>query len=215
MIIFYACSKEYEKYLKISIESVLKHNPSAEINIMIDEPLDLPYKQIKFNQEHRIKHKDALPAKYANMKLFLPELNYDKVIYLGADTICQSSLKEMWNMPCKYINACKSHKYGDTQAEEIGIGNYVNIDSMVLNLKAMREDNFTEKVLNQTKFDLSIWCNEETVINKVCHEKIKLLPQKFNYAYNREYDNPMQYSEAVILHFIGRQKEAMCERAEQ
>ena len=212
MIIVYSCSKLFEKYAKISTESVLKHNPKADIKIVCREKLDLPFEQITLKQDREVLDGTIHPSWEGNAKLFFEQLPYDKIIYFGADTLCQGDLSEMWNMPCEYINACKTHAYGEMQARELGIDFYINVDSMVMNLKALREDNFKEKAfnkMNEAYSKVNLWCNEETMINYTFHNKIKLLPQKYNYAYNRKYPNPMPYSEAKILHFIGQDKSAM------
>ena len=212
MIIVYSCSKLYEKYAKISIDSVLKHNPNADIKIVCKEKLDLPFEQITVKQDKRVLDGEIHPSWEGNAKLYFEQLPYDKIIYLGADTICQGSLDEMWNTPCEFINACKSHKYGETQAKELGIDYYINVDSMVMNLNALRQNNFKEKAfekMDEAHSKVKLWCNEETMINYVFHKKIKLLPQKFNYAYKRQYDNPITYSKSIIIHFIGRDKSAM------
>ena len=212
MIIVYSCSKLYEKYAKISIESVLKHNPKADIKIVCREKLDLPFEQITVVQDREVLDGQIHPSWEGNAKLFFEQLPYDKIIYLGADTICQGSLDEMWNIPCDYINASKTHSYGETQAKELGLKYYINVDSMVMNLDALRKDNFKEKAfakMNEARDKVKLWCNEETMINYVFHNKIKLLPQEYNYAYNRKYFNPMPYSNAKIVHFIGQDKSAM------
>lgn len=212
MIIVYSCSKLYEPYLKISTDSVLKHNPNAEIIIVCKEKLEVPFKQVSISQDRDILDGPINPSWEGNAKLFLTQLPYDKVIYLGADTICQGSLEEMWNTPVEYINACKTHSYGETQAKELGINYYINVDSMVLNLKALREINFPNKafdLMNEAHSKVKLWCNEETMINYAYHKFIKLLPQKFNYAYERKYKEPMIYKDAHIIHFIGPKKENM------
>lgn len=212
MIIVYSCSKLYEKYAKISIESVLKHNPNVDIKIVCREKLDLPFEQITVEQDRKVLDGQIHPSWEGNAKLFFEQLPYDKIIYLGADTICQGSLEDMWNTPCDYINACKTHTYGEQQAKELGIDFYINVDSMVMNLKALREDNFKEKVFSKMKeahSKVNLWCNEETMINYTFHNKIKLLPQEYNYAYNRKYNNPIPYNQVKILHFIGQDKSAM------
>jgi len=212
MIIIYSCSKLYEKYCKQSIESVLRHNPTAEIVIVCKEPLDLPFKQITLKQDREVLDGQIHPSWEGNAKLFFAQLPYKKVIYLGADTICQGSLQEMWETPCEYINACQSHNFSKQQAEQLGIDYYINVDSMVMNLEALRADNFTDKAfdkMHEAHSRVGLWCNEESMINYVFHKKIKLLPQKYNYAYAREYDDPMDYDKAVILHFIGLEKDNM------
>lgn len=210
MLIIYSCSKEYEKYAKLSIESVLKHNPDAEIKIVCREPVDLPFEQITVKQDREVIDGLYHPSWEGNAKLYFEQLPYKKIIYLGADTLCNGSLKEMWNIPCEYINACKSHSYSKKQANELGIPYYINVDSMVINLDALREDNFKEKcfsIMDEAHNRVSVWCNEETMINYACHDKIKLLPQKYNVAVDRYYDEEIK--EPVIRHFIGNTKAKM------
>lgn len=213
MFVVYSCSKLFEKYCKLSIESVLKHNPKAQIIIITKDILDLPYKQIKPNRELKIKGLECDYGYCAYSKLLLPEiLDLDKVIYLGADTICQGTLKELWDTECTFINACNSWQYSKIQAQELGIKNYINVDMMVMNLEQIRKINFAELAIkNQSEIEnkLTMWCNEESLINYTYSDKISILPQKYNYAYARKYDNPMPYNEATIIHFIGREKDNM------
>lgn len=212
MIIVYSCSKLYEKYAQISIESVLRHNPDADIKIVCKEKLDLPYEQITVNQDKKVLDGKIHPSWEGSAKLFFEQLPYDKIIYLGADTICLGSLQEMWDIPCEYINACKSHNYGKIQAQQLGIPYYINVDSMVMNLDALRKDNFKEKafaVMDKIYNMVDLWCNEESMINYAFHNKIKLLPQRFNVAVDRAYDEDIK--DPVILHFIGPNKGKMYE----
>ena len=205
MIIVYSCSKLYEPLCKISIESVLKYNSNAEIVLVCQESLDLPYKQITVEQDRKVLDGVLNPCWEGNAKLFLTQLPYSKIIYLGADTICQGSLREMWDAPCDYINACESNLRSKKQAQQLGIEYYINVDSMVMNLDALRADDFTNKAfakMVECYLKVSVWCNEETMINYVFHNKIKLLPQKFNYGFDRDYLEPMDYKDATILHFI-------------
>ena len=208
MDIVYSCSKLYEKYAKKSIESVLKHN-DANIIIVCREKLDLPYKQITVKQDKEVLDGQIHPSWEGNAKLFFEQLPYHKIIYLGADTLCYGSLDEMLETPCNYINACKSHNFSKIQASQLGIPYYVNVDSMVMNLDELRKDNFKKKAfekMEEAYKKVDLWCNEETMINYAFHDKIKLLPQKFNVAVNRQYDEQVK---PVISHFIGPNKEVM------
>lgn len=210
MIIVYSVSELYKPFFDISARSVLKHNPDAEIIVATKDDLYIPFKIMNIDVKRRCKGWGCWES---DVKLFLTQLPFDKIIYLGADTFCQGSLKEMWDIPCDYINACKTHNYGKIQAQELGIPYYINVDSMVMNLDALRKDNFSEKVFERDDYPVSMWCNEETMINGRFNNKIKLLPQKFNYCYNRPYDNPMNYDDASIIHFIGKEKDNMLKYA--
>ena len=212
MNIVYSCSKQFVPLLLKSIASVKKFNPLADIYIVCKEDIDcvelraFGIKYLSVKQDRRISVDGTIPQWWeGNAKLFFTQLPLSKIIYLGADTICQGSLAEVWAAQCDYISACKSHSFGDKQAKDLGLKFYINVDFMVMNLDALRADNFTEKAFAKQDFKTKPWCNEETLINGNFHSKIKLLPQKYNYAFNRTYSEPLNYKDAVILHFIGRE----------
>ena len=105
MIIVYTCSKQYEKYAIKSIDSVLKYNPDAEIKIVCREPLDLPFEQLTVEQDRKILDGPIHPSWEGSAKLFFEQLPFKKIINLGADTLCHGDLTELWEIPCKFINA--------------------------------------------------------------------------------------------------------------
>lgn len=206
MNIVYVFDENYIKYFKISSLSLKKHNPDAKIYVVSPKPLGLENNivitppKLKHNEDDRI-----TPATY--LKLLVTELPFDKIILLDADTVIQGSLKELWDMDV-IIGATQSHKKGLIQAEEHGHDKYFLSGVMVLNLKRLREDDFTNKCLKPFKFN-GQWQHEETIINHYYYDKITEIDKKYNYCHNRLYSNRIPECTAKILHFCGADKSDM------
>lgn len=207
MNIVYVFDENYINLYKISSRSLLKHNPEAKITVVSPRPLPLENNiviqapALKHNENDRI-----TDATY--LKLLLTKLPFDKIILIDADTIIQSSLKELWDMEIKYIGATQSHLSGERQAEEHGHSRYFLSGVMVMNLKNLRKDNFTEKCLQPFDFN-GQWQHEETLINKFYYDKITELDKKYNYCHKRRYRNRIPECSAVILHYCGEDKSDM------
>ena len=216
MIIVYVADRCYTDYLEQSVKSFSKFNPAAEFVVMTERPLPVNIHQFKYSlpKEYRSRDFEDRISNTAYMKLFLTELPYDKIIYVDCDTICQGSLKELWDMPCEYINICESHSYSKKQAEAIGTEKYGNTGVMVMNLKNLRKINFTEKCLEVEKSGFTPstgWQHDETCINVAMKDYLNFIDNKWNYCHNRGYDKPIPEYKAKILHFIGKHKEEMLE----
>ena len=217
MEIVYVFDHNYIKYFNESVKSVLKYNPDAHITVVSNEHLDIPYDVVVMDIPSNLKHREndrITSATY--LKLHLPKLPYDKVLFIDADVICQAPLDELWLTPCKYICLTESHTYGDKQALEHNHEKYGLSGVMLMNLKALREDNFTEKCF--VPFDYSpfkIWCHEETIINHYFYDKLTFVDRKFNYCHNRIYTKPIPESKAVLLHYCGGNKSGMFNRVEE
>jgi lipopolysaccharide biosynthesis glycosyltransferase len=98
MEIVYVFDKNYIPYFEMSVQSVLKFNPNAHITVVSPEKLDIPYKNVVIpigKQKHR-ENDRITDATY--LKLMLPKLPLDKIIYIDADVLCLGSLNELWKM---------------------------------------------------------------------------------------------------------------------
>lgn len=212
MNIVYCIDNRYVELTKKSIFSILKFNPMANIIIVSENIIpdlqkytNYQFNLMQYNFKQRTQNDRITKAGY--LRLFLPEiLPFDRCLYLDGDTICQRPLKSLYDMDCEYINACESHSYGKQQAKELNIEKYALSGMMLMNLKALREDNFTLKCLKYQNDSLSLWCHDETLINGAYNSKIKFIDKKYNYCHNREYDNPIPENEAYILHYVGGRK---------
>lgn len=206
MNIVYVLDKKYLPLYELSVRSLLKHNPDASITVVSPEPLGVENNIVLTppNLKH-VENDRITPATY--LKLLLPKLPFDKIILIDADTVVQGSLKPIWDMNV-YIGATQSHNAGKRQAEEHGHDKYFLAGMMVMNLKKMREDNFTEKSLQPFDFN-GQWQHEETIINHYFYDKITEIDKSYNYCHNRKYDNPIPECSAKVLHFCGADKSDM------
>ena len=110
----------------------------------------------------------------------IPDIN--RVIYLDGDTIVFTDLSEMINLEMKNNIMLGFVDNSYKQAEQFGIKTYKYVTSGVLliNLKKMRKEKFSEKFfdfINNNKKKLTQ--EDQTVINIVLHGRIDLLPPKF------------------------------------
>ena len=220
MIFLYCIDKNYVKYAKVCIPSYKKYNPKAKIVVVSEEPIpnEVGYDEnivIKLPKVFRNRGTADRISNAAYLKLFLTQVPYDKAIFVDADTVCQKPLDELWDMPCEYINICESHSFGQKQAEALGLKRYANTGMMVMNLKELRELNFTEKCLEvekNLKTPSTGWQHDETCINVAMKDYLTFVDKKFNYCHNRKYDEPMNEEDACILHYIGADKADMIDQ---
>ena len=216
MPIVFCIDENYIKYATKSISTYKQKNPNAKIIVVSERPI------FGIGEDENVLLK--LPRKFRNrgdgdritntayLKCFLTELEYDKILYVDADTICQRPLDELWKIPCKYINLCESHKYGKEQAKAIGHKKYGLTGMMVMNLKNLRKIRFTEKCLDVEKnypTPETGWQHDETCINLAVGDKIRFINKKYNYCHNREYNRPIEEKDAFILHYVGKDKDEM------
>lgn len=207
MIIVYVADENYLGMVKKSIVSYHKYNPNAHFVVVSEHPLDIDVENVVIDiGEHRGLTRISNAA---YLKLYLTQLPYDKIIYVDCDTICQYPLNELWEMPCDYINLCET--YWEKQIKEFG--RYGLTGMMVMNLKALRDDNFTEKCLEVEKTyptPETGWRHDETCINVSYKDKINFIDVKWNYCHNREYGaRAMHEWDAKILHIVGHDKSYM------
>ena len=218
MIIVYAIDENYKKLTEISIKTVKKNNPEAKIIVVSEKPIDVKGMDENYifdlGGQHRNRGFGDRITNAAYLKLMLPELPYDKVIFMDGDTICQKPLNDLWEYDIEYIGVTESHSYGKKQAKELGLKKYALSSMMVMNLKNLRKLDFTKKSFEFEKTNqipTKLWRHEETILNILWEDILTFLPVKFNYCYNREYDNQIKEQEAVILHIIGKDKSKMLE----
>lgn len=206
MIVVYVCDENYLRYVDTSAKSLLKLNPQAKIIIVSPEKLDTKFENvvIPLTREYRHNENDRISSA-TYLKLFLPQLPYDKILYIDGDTIIQKPLDDLWNMDCEFINLCETF----SKKHEADIGRKYGLSGMmVMNLKALREANFTERCLN-AKPDVKIWQHEETLINWEFGDKLNFIDKKWNYCHKRIYDDPIKEDDAHILHICGKDKSLM------
>ena len=214
MRIVYVADENYKDYLRASIQSYKKYNPKAEIIVVSEQPLDVGVKNFLIPMYKTFRNRgigDRI-SNTAYLKLFLTQLPYDKIIYVDCDTICQAPLNKLWDMDCEYINIVESHAYGKKQAEALGVEKYGCSGVMVMNLKNLKQIDFTNKCLEVEKSGFipsTGWQHDETCINLGMKGLLKFIDKKWDYCHNRTYDFPINEANAKILHYVGKNKDQM------
>ena len=209
--IAYVCDERYLPYLKVSMASIRRYNKDVEFVILASKPFEVEGAKVftfaPDTDKFKYKPNDRM-REGVYYKLYLPKLPYDKVLYMDCDVICQRPLGPLWNEKCEYICATESHQYGKVQAAELHLQKYALTGMMLMNLKALREYDFTNKCLAKLAEINPRW-HDETVINLVMADKLRFIDHKYNYCRNRKYDNPIPESDAYLLHYVGGQKAEM------
>ncbi len=110
----------------------------------------------------------------------IPDAN--RIIYLDGDTLIYSDLSDMYNLDMKDNIILGFVDNSFKKAQEFGIRTYryVTAGVLLINLKKIRKDNYTQKFFefidkNQNKLTQE----DQTVINIVLHGKIDLLPPEY------------------------------------
>lgn len=219
MEIVYCIDQNYIQYAEISIKSVKKYNPNAKIIIVSEEPITGIGEDenviIKLPRTFRNRGVGDRITNTAYLKLFLPDLPYDKVLYIDGDVICQAPLNDLWKTKCNYIVLTESHNFGLQQAQALGVEKYGLTGMMLMNLKNLRKIDFTRRCLiveRNYETPETGWQHDETCINVALQNKLQFTDKKFNYCINRTYKEPIREQDAVLLHYVGKQKDLMVQQ---
>lgn len=209
MIVVYVSDENFLSYTEKSARSLLKIHPDARVIIVSPEKLETPFENVILPLDDLRHDKSKRISTTAYLKCYLTDLDLKKIIYLDGDTIIQKPIDELWEIEPEYIAITESHDYGKEQAKALGVEQYGMTSVMVMNLENLREINFKEKCLEVARSGYTPstgWQSDETCINIVLKDKLTFIDKKWNYCYNRAYEEPMDYSEANILHVCGANK---------
>lgn len=122
-------------------------------------------------------------------RLALPMLlDEDRCIYLDYDTLIEDDLRDLYriNMKDNYIaGVIAPSYYVDKRPEEYcrqarlpDLKQYINAGMLVMDLKAMRAANITERFLEL--LSCNMWSQDQDIINSVCYGRILHLPFAYN-----------------------------------
>ncbi len=223
-----ASDDNYSKYAGVVIASILKNaNFDDELNFYIldggisDKHKDeinslvsikncninfINIDEALFNEYSKIKtHSYVTIATYYRLKLpsLLPCV--DKIIYFDCDVVVNSSLSELFSIDLgdnlvagvKDINK-KVLRKNPT---------YVNAGVLVFNLKQMRIDKTEDEFLSWTiKNSEYIKVGDQTIINEVCRNKIKIVDDKWNVQSSNFTNRSSYISKPCVVHFVSKKK---------
>ena len=167
----------------------------------------------------------------ALLKFYLPELlqNIEKVLYLDGDLLVLEDITHLYNTELgdSYLAAVVDSGVMYTRNIWIDkVEHYFNSGVMLLNLKQMRKEHLTRKLV-QCKQDLNdSTLMDQNIFNITCDQRIKLLPIRYNLLHvnltrakeswtvsqlNEQYgcsycDTENIFSDAAIIHFSSKDK---------
>lgn len=156
-------------------------------------------------------------SKACFLRLLIPKLfpDLERALYVDCDTLCLDDISDLYNADFgnNYLMACRGMTYSDVQAQQLGLPYYVISGMMMFNIPLMNKENYFEQILNNWEGAVGKqhpFSADETVINWVFHNKIKVVNEKWNYCYNRPYGKrAVQEKDIKIYHFCGYDKTPM------
>ena len=177
----------------------LKSIKNCEINFIdIDQSLFAEYTKIKT-------HSYVTVATYYRLKLSSLLPNVDRIIYFDCDMVVNSSLKDLFNIE---MDECLIAGVKDINKRMLKKNpTYVNAGMLVFDLKNMRKDNTEDKFLAWTIQNVeSIKVGDQTIINEVCKNKIKIVHDKWN-VQSSNFTNRSNYTnKPCVVHFVAKKK---------
>lgn len=165
-------------------------------------------------------------------KFMLPLIfsDKDKILYLDGDLIVQGDLSELYetNIDEKYAAVVKDMSpmihYQPNICERLGIShkNYFNSGVMLLNLKKMRQDQITDKLLEYRQNGINFFMDQDA-LNVCFREQVEYLSLKYNFIVTLEdrfsadeictyYDETQEniFGNSIIIHFASPYKPWKC-----
>lgn len=144
-------------------------------------------------------------------RLFIATMfpQYDKAIYIDSDVVVLGDLAELFDTDIgdNFIGACADKSVVDVpelaryMEEAVGVSRYEYINSGVLlmNLKALRENEFDKHFLNLLNtYHFDCIAPDQDYINAICNGKIHYLDEVWDAMPN---DNAQPLSNAKLIHY--------------
>lgn len=235
--IIYCVDKNILAYLELSLNSIAKHlsdnykiyicynDKTTDRNILENLCSSIKFKNIAIKNissyvpdKLNFKCSSRLtPTAYYRLILPYAFPEYDYCLYLDADTVICKSIDPLikFSDQIKYIGGVyslvKNDSWAANQLHYIKTSTYINSGVLLMNLKALREDHFIDKVFNiNPSFYHSAWMEDQTIINEIYKNRITLLDPKYNYFIkthlpyfmNSEIKDLLN-KDAIIYHFVG------------
>lgn len=216
--IVYCFDKNYISFAKQSIKSILRYNKDVKIILIVDQYINelkefeqhIVSEKIKTSKAFKFRAQDRLTL-FAYARLLLPEIleTYDRVLYLDCDILCTDNINDLllltpklvagvWDISAKIH--CSILKYNK----------YINSGVLLLNLKELRNQKFTEKALNYNSEAFpknANWCHDQSIINDLCQADLELIPETYNYQLHSRSYSKQEYEilskRFKLIHFLG------------
>jgi lipopolysaccharide biosynthesis glycosyltransferase len=222
-VAIYSLLKNNQKHqIKIYImcEALTKRNKAQIIRIQDyyknadTRFLELNSQISKFNKlELKIEHISKETYYRYILADLLPEL--DRVIYLDADILITGELYDLYTADIDgfYIagvDESDNPKRFPGHKEKIGLksdGLYANAGVLLMNLDKIRRDKMVDKLFQNTiEFGENILFQDQDILNITFKDKIKQLPNIWNYTDQDKQEGSQKMSDLKIIHYNGPDK---------
>jgi len=224
----------YSQHLGVVLTSILYNNPNSffDFYVLTNDITDLnKRKLLSLNEKYKnfeIKFINVDKSLFKNLKItidyisietyfryiladLLPQL--DKILYLDVDLVVNGDLEKLWNTDisnyyCASVEDINflTHQY----KPQIYLDNddkYINAGVILFNLDKMRNDNISEKLLeNNEKYKDIIKYQDQDIINITLRKSIKILDVIYNFTSRAKKQYPEKTKQAVIIHYVGPNK---------
>ena len=223
-----SCDDKYSQYAGVMIASVLTNAKSDRVlsfyildggisDIRKQQILSLnsikecdinfvPINPADFDEYRKVcTHKYITIATYYRLKLASLLPNVDKIIYFDCDMVVNSDLQELFDTNLDEYLVAGVQDINKKMIKKNPY--YVNAGMLIFNLDLIRKYNVEEQFLKYTKENQeTIKCGDQTIINEVCREKIKLLNSTWN-VQSSNFTNRSSYTHnPKVVHFVARNK---------
>lgn len=203
-------SKEYNYKIFILHDGLSKDN-KEKLSKLETKPFEIIFKEMENGLEsitNRVENR--LRCDYFTLtiyfRLFIPEMfkEFDKGIYIDSDIIVTGDISKLYNLDLKdnIIGACTDNSIQDVPElvnyieNAVGVNRkeYINSGVLLMNLKEMREKDFSSKFLNLLNtYHFDCVAPDQDYLNAMCNGKILYIDEKWDTMPNnnrKEIENP-------------------------
>lgn len=147
---------------------------------------DIEVIEFERNPYEDIDTKHAHVSKAALLKFLLPNIfkDLDKILYLDSDILVLDDISDLYNIELadKYaaVVSDMAAVIDNSNHTKLGLKTYFNSGVMLLNLSKMREENLTDKLIENKKNENNHSYMDQDVLNKTFNENVLFVSPNFN-----------------------------------
>lgn len=230
--IAFCVDNNYVNHLIVTLYSLLKNNQSEKIRVHIVAP-DLTTESKaainllkEFHSEFAVSYHTVDPALVSGFsitmdyissvtyyRLLLAEIipkSVDTLLYLDADIVVHGNLKKLFDadlgnsyaaaVPDIYLDKDEAYK----QKIDLRTATYNNAGVMLLNLKKMREDGITKKMVANAKRKAHEYQDQDAI--NITFGNVVALDREYNYQIKDKQYDILPNEPMTILHYSGSLK---------
>lgn len=231
--IAFCIDNNYVNHLIVTIFSLLKNNKNEKINIHIissditaesklaidvlkelGNAVEISYYSIEAARTSGLSITMNYISSATYYRLLLAEIipdTVDALLYLDADILVHGELRDIFKTQIDDVYAAAVPDIylddDDLYKEKIQLQSrtYINAGVLLLNLKKIRQEDITEKLISNAKIE-SHQYQDQDAINVTFGDKIAVIDRAYNYQIKDKQYNKLPDDSMVILHYSGSMK---------